>query len=89
MEDPAAITIGGVAASVLISMLVQKLKDYAPNLGGRAALAATDLIALVVAFVAAYFTTPDFRDSWLYVNTVMFAFAYSVIAQGHYRGMRR
>lgn len=92
MDDPSAIQIGAgafgvVSVAALLMVLLQRVKDYAPGLHGRAAMLACDALALIVALLVVGQTTPNWRQGVTWLAVGMGTLSLGIIARGMYASL--
>lgn len=92
MNDASAIQIGAgaagfVSASALIMILLQRVKDYCPSIGGRRAMAACDITSLMVAVLVTYQTSPDWNDALTYIAIALLTLSFGITARALFAQM--
>lgn len=87
MDDVGAIAIsagafGVLSVAALITVLVARVRDYAPSIGGRSAMATVDVISLVVAALVLYQAGARFDviDDW--IALLLGTLTFGIIARG-------
>lgn len=73
-----------VAVSTLVFLMLQAVKDFAPNLAGRAALTVLYILSALVAAALTAQTTPDWFEYTTYLTIVVATVSISIIAKGIY-----
>lgn len=75
---------GVVSVSALLMLLIQRCKDYAPNLTGRGAMMTVDAMSCLVTLLVLYQIGVDWRDGSTYVAVFMGTLSLGIITRGHY-----
>jgi len=75
---------GVVSVSALLMLLIQRTKDYVPDLSGRGAMVAVDAMSLLVTLLVLYQIGVDWTKGSTYVAVFMGTLSLGIITRGHY-----
>lgn len=80
---------GTLTASTLITLLLQMVKDYLPNLAGRRAVSAVYGVSAIVALVTLMVSGDNPLDPMTWVSWFVMSLLFSNVARGIYATMFR
>lgn len=68
-------------------VLLQRVKDYCPSIGGRMAMLACDVLAFIVSLLVVGQTGPNWRQGVTWLSVGMGTLSVGIIARGMYASM--
>ena len=85
--DVSALTVaagafGTLSVAAVVSVLVSRVRDYLPTLSGRSAMAAVDIISLIVAALVLYQVGADWTAGSTYVALALGTLSIGIVARG-------